>query len=155
MDAVHREFVRAIPPHFSKLESTAFLHTSQNWRGLLRRESHAPFSSRYTRCPASSRVAKRAHTNLRGRKKNKFPFSRRFTVESRRPQRGTQRGPTLCGSLSDLCDSAVKFSLHLRSSSRGDGLLKTGSHFFTPPKSHSSAASITGLPGRADLDFRI
>ena len=54
----------------------------------------------------------------RGRKKSKFHFSSRFTVESQRPQRGTQRGLALCGSLSDLRDSAVKFSLHLRSSSR-------------------------------------
>ena len=64
----------------------------------------------------------------------KLPFSRKFTAEPRRPQRGTQRELTVCsylsGSLSDLCVSAVKFSLHLRYSLRAGAYSKREVIFF-------------------------
>ncbi len=55
---------------------------------------------------------------LRERQEISSPFTRGVTAEAERPQKGKQRGLILCGSLRDLCASAVKPSLHRRYSSR-------------------------------------
>ena len=74
-------------------------------------------------------------SRLRKRQNLTSPFRGEFTAESQRPLRRTQRGMTLCVSLSGLCASAVKPQLSsavpilcLTRASR------TGSNFFTRPK---------------------